>query len=137
MPLDIRETKREGVVVLELEGRLVLGESLGELRSKIQELASAGETKIVLDLGKVDYIDSSGLGQLVVCYTSMKKTEGGLRLANLHARSLELMVLTKLHTVFEIFGDATEAVNSFFPERQIRHFDILSFVESQKSKAKS
>jgi anti-sigma B factor antagonist len=137
MALVIRETTREGIAVLELEGRLVLGETLSTLRSRIQELAAAGQTKIVLDLSGVDYIDSSGLGQLVVCYTSLKKTDGGLRLANLQTRSLELMVLTKLHTVFEIFEDTTEAVNSFFPQRHIRHFDILNFVESQKGKAKS
>lgn len=137
MALDIRETTQEGVVVLELQGRLILGEPLETLRSKIQGLAAAGRPKIVLDLSGVEYIDSSGLGQLVVCYTSLKKAGGGLRLATLQTRSLELMVLTKLYTVFEIFEDTMEAVNSFFPERKIRHFDILDFVESQKGKVKS
>jgi anti-sigma B factor antagonist len=137
MALEIGESSREGVAVLTLEGRLILGESLESLRSKIQQLVAAGQARIVLDLSGVDYIDSSGLGQLVVCYTSLKKADGGLRLANLNTRGLELMVLTKLHTVFEIYEDTTEAVNSFFPERQIHHFDILNFIESQKGKAKS
>jgi len=85
----------------------------------------------VVDLGGVDYIDSTGLGILVICFTSLKKQGGALKLVNPNKRNVELLLLTKLHTVFEVFNEVQDAVNSFFPDRQIKHFDILSFVQGQ------
>ncbi len=67
-----------------------------------------------------------------MCFTALRKVSGRLALLNLNRRHLELLVLTKLSTVFEIFDDEQEAVNSFFPNRQIRHFDILRFIEQQR-----
>jgi anti-sigma B factor antagonist len=80
----------------------------------------------------VEYIDSTGLGTLVVCYNTLQKAGGALKLLNLNCRNTELLILTKLSTVFELFDDEQEAVNSFFPGREIRHFDILSFVEESR-----
>jgi anti-sigma B factor antagonist len=79
----------------------------------------------------VDYVDSTGLGGLVISFTTLRKSGGALKLLNLSRRNIELLVLTKLTTVFEIFDDEQEAVNSFFPNRKIRKFDILSFVREQ------
>jgi len=136
MDLEIAEQEREGVTILSPHGRLVIGPELEQLRARVQALVASGKTRLILDLAAVDYIDSSGLGQLVVCHTTLNKPGGGLRLLHLNSRNMELMVITKLYTVFEIFDDEMEAVNSFFPDRRIRKFDILSFVESQKGKAK-
>jgi anti-sigma B factor antagonist len=83
----------------------------------------------VLDLKDVDYIDSTGLGNLVISYTQVKKAGGALKLVNLNKRNVELLALTRLHTIFEVCGDETDAVNSFFPDREVKHFDILSFVQ--------
>ena len=130
MPLDIAESAREGVVILTLKGRLTLGES-NQIREKIAALAAAGQHNVVVDLGAVDYIDSTGLGILVICFTSLKKQGGALKLVNPNKRNVELLLLTKLHTVFEVFNEDQDAVNSFFPDRQIKHFDILSFVQNQ------
>jgi anti-sigma B factor antagonist len=130
MPLDIVESEREEVTVLTLKGRLTLGES-NIVREKIAQLAAAGKTKVVVDLGSVEYIDSTGLGILVICFTSLKKQGGALKLVNPNKRNVELLLLTKLHTVFEVFNEVQDAVNSFFPDRQIKHFDILSFVQQQ------
>ena len=130
MALDIAESVREEVVVLTLKGRLTLGES-NIVREKITALSAAGKTKIVVDLGAVEYIDSTGLGILVICFTSLKKQGGALKLVNPNKRNVELLLLTKLHTVFEVFNEVQDAVNSFFPDRQIKHFDILSFVQQQ------
>ena len=130
MALDIAESVREEVTILTLKGRLTLGES-NLIREKVAELAAAGRFKVVVDLGGVDYIDSTGLGILVICFTSLKKQGGALKLVNPNKRNVELLLLTKLHTVFEVFNEDQDAVNSFFPDRQIKHFDILSFVQQQ------
>jgi anti-sigma B factor antagonist len=131
MSLEIRETEREGVVILTLKGRLTVGEA-SSLREKITEVLGKAKTNIILDLSGVDYIDSTGLGSMVICYTSVKKAGGALKLVNLNKRNIELLLLTKLHTIFEVFSDDTDAVNSFFPGREIKRFDILSFVQAHK-----
>ena len=130
MPLEIAESVREDVVILTLMGRLTLGES-NIVRERITQLSAAGKHNVVVDLGAVEYIDSTGLGILVICFTSLKKQGGALKLVNPNKRNVELLLLTKLHTVFEVFTEVQDAVNSFFPDRQIKHFDILSFVQQQ------
>ncbi|HSP66657.1 MAG TPA: STAS domain-containing protein [Bryobacteraceae bacterium] len=131
MPLDIVESVREEITILTLKGRLTLGES-NLVREKITQLAAAGRFKVVIDLSSVEYIDSTGLGILVICFTSLKKQGGALKLVNPNKRNVELLLLTKLHTVFEVFNEVQDAVNSFFPDRTITHFDILSFVKGQE-----
>jgi anti-sigma B factor antagonist len=132
MALDIAESAREEIAILTLKGRLTLGES-NLVREKVTQLAAAGRYKLVVDLSGVDYIDSTGLGILVICFTSLKKQGGALKLVNPNKRNVELLLLTKLHTVFEVFNEVQDAVNSFFPDRQIKHFDILSFVQQQEN----
>jgi anti-sigma B factor antagonist len=107
---------------------LAAGESTS-VREKINQVAAAGHLNVVMELSEVDYIDSTGLGSLVICFTSLKKQGGALKLVNLNKRNVELLLLTKLHTVFEVFTDLQDAVNSFFPNREIKRFDILSFVQ--------
>jgi anti-sigma B factor antagonist len=131
MSLAIAQRTKEGIVILDLKGRLVVGEPVASLREKIRQLAEAGTTNVVLNLEGVDYIDSTGLGSLVICYTTLQKAGGALKILNLSRRNIELLVLTKLSTVFEVFNDEQDAVNSFFPNREIRKFDILSFVQQQ------
>jgi anti-sigma B factor antagonist len=131
MALDISEREREGIVILDLGGRLIVGEPVASLREKIRELVDAGKVNVILNLETVDYIDSTGLGGLVISFTTVKKAGGALKILNLSKRNVELLVLTKLTTVFELFVDEQDAVNSFFPDRQIRKFDILSFVQQQ------
>jgi anti-sigma B factor antagonist len=69
---------------------------------------------------------------MVICFTRLQKAGGAMKLVNLNRRNIELLLLTKLSTVMQIFGDEQEAVNSFFPEREIKHFDILNFIQQQK-----
>ncbi|MSV35519.1 MAG: anti-sigma factor antagonist [Bryobacterales bacterium] len=135
MSLEIIEREREGVTILGLKGRVTVGE-VTPVREKIAALLAAGRPRIVLDLADVDYIDSTGLGNLVISFTQVKKAGGGLKLMNLNKRNVELLALTRLHTVFEVFGDEVNAVNSFFPGREIQRFDILSFVQ-QRDEAES
>ena len=91
-----------------------------------------GSPQLVLNLAQVDYIDTTGLGALVMCSTTLRKTGGNVKLLNLNRRNIELLVMTKLATVFEIFTDEQDAVNSFYPDRKIKTFDILSFVQQMK-----
>ena len=132
--VDISTREKEGITILDLDGRLVVSESLNVLRETVNQLLREHRLKIVANLAGVDYIDSTGLGTLVVCYTTLQRAGGSLRLLNLNRRNIELLLLTKLSTVFELFNDEQSAINSFFPEREIQRFDILSFVQDQKLK---
>jgi anti-sigma B factor antagonist len=129
--MQIKERQREGIRILDLEGSLTAGEPCQQLR----EHATAGlasKPRVVVNLAEVDYIDSSGLGMLVNCFSTLERNGGGLRILSPSERDMELMVLTKLATVFQVFNDEQESVNSFFPDRVIKKFDILSFVQQQR-----
>ncbi|MCC6590401.1 MAG: STAS domain-containing protein [Bryobacterales bacterium] len=132
MSLEIARREREGIVILDLNGRLVAGDETSALREYIREMAGSGTVQAILNLKEVDYIDSTGLGTLVICFTTVRKAGGILKLLNLTRRNVELIVLTKLETVFEVFNDEQEAVNSFFPDRKVTKFDILAFVQQNQ-----
>jgi len=134
--LDISRREKEDIVIIDLKGRLVVGEGATALRDTITRVKDAGEVRIILNLQHVEYIDSSGLGGLVICFTSLQKAGGALKLMCLNRRNIELLLLTKLSTVFELFDNEQDAVNSFFPEREIRKFDILAFVQQQEAEQK-
>lgn len=133
MHLEIQQRDREGIILLDLKGRLVAGDEVAAFRTAVELLAQSGAPKIILNLNGVDYIDSLGLGTMVMCYTRLQKVGGVAKLSQLNRRNLELLLLTKIDTIFEVFDDETEAVNSFFPEREIRRFDILDFVQQMKA----
>ena len=132
MALEIQQRDREGINILELDGRITVGPEASALREKVNEIAAAGGRNLVLNLAKVDYIDSTGLGALVICATSLRKAGGNMKLVNLNRRNIELLVMTKLATVFEICNDEQSAVNSYFPDRESKTFDILSFVQRMR-----
>lgn len=130
--LDIHKRDREGITILDLKGRLVVGEPSVRLRETMTGETNQGVRRIILNLEGVEYIDSTGLGSMVICFTTLQKSGGAMKLMRLNRRNIELLVLTKLSTVFEVFQDEQDAVNSFFPEREIKRFDILSFVKQQE-----
>ena len=132
MALDIYQHEREGIIILDLKGRIVVGPEASELREKVKELNASGQRNVVLNLAQVDFIDSTGLGALVICATSLRKQGGNIKLLNLNRRNIELLVMTKLFAVFEVFADEQDAVNSYYPDRKIKTFDILSFVQQMK-----
>ena len=133
MSLDIEQREREGITILEMKGRITVGKEATALREKIAEITAAGVRNVVLNLAHVDFIDSTGLGALVVCATSARKAGGGVKLVNLNRRNIELLVMTKLATVFEIFNDEQDAINSYYPDRKLKTFDILDFVNKMKT----
>lgn len=113
MALEITERESGGVKILELAGHLTLGEESSKLRKAIKDVLGQGNPQLVLDLGKVSYIDSAGLGTLVAGYTTARNQGGSMKLSNLTKRFHEQLNITKLVTVFDVHGSVEEAVKSF------------------------
>jgi anti-sigma B factor antagonist len=109
--IDTREVAH--VTILDITGRIVLGDEIGELRDAVHSLVDNGTKKIILNLANVDYIDSSGVGELVGCYTTVRNAGGELKLLNLTQKVHDVLQVTKLYTVFDIKDDEFTAVKSF------------------------
>ena len=113
MALTIASREVDGVIVLDLSGRITLGEGSVQLRDAIRDLISKGSKSILLNLGDVNYIDSSGLGELVSAFTTAKNQQADVKLLNLTKKVHDLLQLTKLYTVFDIYDDEASAIASF------------------------
>ncbi len=113
MSMKLATRQIDGVTILDLSGRIVLGEGSVQLRDSIKELVNKGQKKILVNLGDVSYIDSSGLGELVSAYTTVKNAGGELKLLNLTKKVQDLLQITKLYTVFDIKDDEATAVAAF------------------------
>jgi anti-sigma B factor antagonist len=111
--LQIAERQVGDVTVLDCWGQITLGDSSETLRATIKQLIDKGQTRVLLHLGGVHQVDSSGLGSLVAVYTGMQKCGGDLKLVQLSQRLEDLMVMTKLLTVFDTYTDEAVAVESF------------------------
>ncbi len=103
----------DGIAVVDISGRITLGEGSTLLRDTVRDLVSKGKKQILLNLGDVTYIDSSGIGELVSAYTSVRNQGGELKLLNLTKKVHDLLQITKLYTVFDIKDDEAAAVKSF------------------------
>ena len=113
MSMAISARRLDDVEILDLAGRITIGEGTLMLRDKIQNMLDVGQTKFLLNLADVDYIDSSGLGELVSSFTTVKNQGGALKLLSLTHRVRDLMQITKLLTVFDVYDDEPEALKSF------------------------
>ena len=111
--MTISERKSGDVTVLDVEGKILLGEGDVQLKRKIDELIERNEKLLLLNLANVPYMDSGGLGEVVRSYTTVKRAGGDLKLVNATKRISDLLTITKLITVFEVFDDEATAVNSF------------------------
>ena len=100
-------------MIVDASGRITLGDGSANLRKTIRQLLDEGHTNIVLNLADVDYIDSSGIGELVSAYTAVRNKSGELKLLHLTKKVHDLLQITKLFTVFEVFSDERAAVRSF------------------------
>jgi anti-sigma B factor antagonist len=111
----LRVTYRDagGVTVVDISGRITLGEGSALLRKTIRELLDDKRSNILLNLADVDYIDSSGIGELVSAYTAVKNRSGSLKLLQLTRKVHDLLQLTKLFTVFDVYSDENTAIRSF------------------------
>ena len=111
--MKIEERALENVVVLDLKGKLTIGEGDELLKETIQKLMDQGHNKLLLNLEDVPYVDSAGLGEIVRTYTTVSRQGGSLKLLNLTKRITDLLAITKLLTVFDTFESEAEAVSSF------------------------
>ena len=111
--MQIDERTIGDVLVLDVKGRITLGEGDELLKDKVNSLLNQGHKKIVLNLAEVPYIDSAGLGEIVRTYTTVSRQGGNLKLLNLTKRITDLLAITKLLTVFETFESENDAVQSF------------------------
>jgi anti-sigma B factor antagonist len=103
----------DGVTVLDLSGRITLGEGSVQLREAVRDVIGKGSKRILVNLGNVNYVDSSGLGELVSAFTTAKNQGADMKLLNLTKKIHDLLQLTKLYTVFEFFDDEASAIASF------------------------
>ena len=113
MSLEITSREVDHVTLLDIRGRIVLGDETDTLRSAVRDLVAHGKKKIILNLAEVDYIDSSGVGELVGCFTTVRNAGGELKLLNLSKKVHDVLNVTKLYTVFDIRDDEFKAVKSF------------------------
>lgn len=111
MKTSIRQV--DGVTILDLSGRITLGEGSVQLRDTVRDLLSKGSRNILLNLGDVNYIDSSGIGELVSAFTTVRNQGGELKLLNLTKKVHDLLQITKLYTVFDIKDDEASAISAF------------------------
>jgi anti-sigma B factor antagonist len=111
--LNISERPVGDVTILDMDGKITIGEGSVALRTAIRRLLEEGKKKILLNLAKVGYIDSSGIGELVSSYTAIGKEAGQLKLLNLTQKLQDLLTITKLLTVFDVYESEEEALSSF------------------------
>jgi anti-sigma B factor antagonist len=112
MSMVLNARRLDDVVIMDLSGRITMGEGTLIVRERIKKLLDAGDSKFLLNLSDVDYIDSSGLGELVTSFTTVRNQGGQLKLLNLTRRVQDLLQITKLLTVFEVFDSESEALKS-------------------------
>ena len=111
--LNINERQAGDVTVLDLSGKITIGEGSVALRAAIRRLLEEGKKRILLNLSGESYVDSSGIGELVSSYTAINKEGGQLKLLNLTQKIQDLLTITKLLTVFDVYDNETEALNSY------------------------
>jgi len=113
MSLKIDHRKSGPVTVVDLNGKIVLGDASTQLLETVKELISQGERNFLFNLAEVPYLDSAGLGTFVKCFNTASATKGRVKLVCVSAKIRELLRITKLHTLFEVFDDETAAINSY------------------------
>jgi len=127
--LTIHQRENEGIVILDLKGHLVIGSGDNALRETVESLFDGGNRKLVLNLAHVSNIDSSGAGVLFALAQQYGAAGGKLALVQLVHVHAELSEMARLEATIEFYEVELDAVNSFFPDRVIRHYDILDYVE--------
>lgn len=111
--LEVRERQAGDVAILDLNGSIRIGEGSVALRDAVRRLANDGKKNVLLNLGGVNYMDSSGVGELIANYTTLSRDGGQLKLLNLTEKIQNLLVITKLLTVFDVYDNEAEALSSF------------------------
>ena len=111
--LNITERQAGDITILDMDGKVTIGEGSVALRTTIRRLLGEGKKKILLNLGRVGYVDSSGIGELVSSFSAVNRESGSLKLLNLTQKIQDLLAITKLLTVFDVYDSESEAVSNF------------------------
>lgn len=130
MRLKVTRREQDGISILQLKGHLTFGPEDTLLNEEIEHALVTRRVRVVIDLGGVEKMDSAGLGTLLSARAELQRAGGGLALANLNSAQMKTLVVARLETVFEVYGCETDAINSFFPERHVPHYDLLALVAS-------
>ncbi len=136
MNLQLSHREKEGIRILDLEGHLIEGPPVGSLREAIIMLADAKTLNVILNFARVTKIDAEGAEALFFSQAQVSTSGGALKLLNLSPQHVAPTELTRLEVEFEVFTDEQDAINSFFPNRAVRHYDILNFVEEEEERDK-
>jgi anti-sigma B factor antagonist len=134
MSLEVIHKEHEGIEILDLKGRLTFGQEDLDFRTALDRLVKAGKIRVVLNLSDLAKLDTTGLGTLLFALAKLRKAGGNLAIFNVKLSHIELLTEARLEAVFEVFQDEQDAINSFFPSREVKRYDILEFVESKKLK---
>lgn len=130
MSFEVAERMNGGVLVLALDGRFVIGDAVEEFRQKVDGAIKAGQTRIGLDFARTEYIDSSGMGYLVVAHRVVGEAGGRLGMFNLTDRVVDLMLLTKLSGVFHLYENEQDAVAGILGG-EVQRMDLIAYVQSK------
>jgi anti-sigma B factor antagonist len=130
MPLEITHREREGIVVLKLNGQLTFGQADLDFRNEMDNLLKIGKVRVVLNLSDLRRLDNSGMGALIFACATLRQAGGNLAIVIMQPSQLRLITEAHLEAVFEVAHDEQDAINSFFPEREIRRHDVLDLVRS-------
>lgn len=134
MSLDITTREVEGIEILDLNGHLTFGQEDLDFRSEVDRLVKAGKTSVALNLKNLSKLDTTGLGTLLFALAKLRKAGGNLALFEIKTTHIGLLTEARLETVFEVFRDEHDAIDSFFPDRAVNRFDVLEFVEAENLK---
>jgi anti-sigma B factor antagonist len=139
IPMKLKIVERRDVSIIHLSGKLTLGEGTGTLRRAIRELVNRGSRRILLNMADVTYIDSAGIGELVVAQTTATGTGGEMKLLNLTKRVHDLLAITRLCTAFEVFEDGGSAIGSFssstLTDLQVRYASFKGHLTNSSARA--
>jgi anti-sigma B factor antagonist len=130
MSLEILHRKKEGIEVLDVKGGITLGQEDLDFREYLERLLQSRDTRVALNLDDLRELDSTGLATLLFAREQLRKAGGSLAIFNLHQSHIELLVDEQLETAFEVFQTEQDAINSFFPGRNVKAYDVLEFVET-------
>jgi len=134
MSLEITSRAVEGIQILDLKGHLTIGQEDLDFRAELDRLVAAGQLRVALNFSDLRKLDTTGLGTLRFALAKLRKAGGKLAIFELKTTHIELLTEARLETAFEVFHDEQDAIDSFFPDRDLHRFDILEFVESENSR---
>lgn len=132
MLLEIAHREREGIAILDLNGRLTLGQEDLEFRNELDRLIKARETRVVLNLSGLQKLDNVGMGTLLFAQANLREAGGNLAISIAKPSRIGLVTEAHLEAVFEVFHDEQDAIDSFFPGRATERYDVLELVKSNR-----